>query len=167
MAVKKAENKVENPMELLWSWETSIGLIENMEQKTVEAIQAQKEWIHSANKQLSQLEENSKKMTSEWKTYVQNELSKTPQEFTGKNFLEWASKLEEIGHKSQDLAFSPAKSTLDIMSQSHANFESLLSTTINQIQKSRSDMMKPFEGIVEQMKQTQATFYKAFEFPIK
>lgn len=167
MAVKKMENKFSSPFEMTWNWETGFGVVENMEQKSLEAIQAQKEWINSAYEQLSQLEDSSKKMTTEWRSFVQNELGKAPKEMAGLNATDWITKFEEIGHKSQNIAFSPAKSTLDLLSQYQANFESIYETTLTQIQKNRSEMMKPFEGIVEQMKQTQATFYKAFEMPIK
>lgn len=163
MAVKKMENKSNSPFETIWNWETSFEVVENLEQKSLEAIQAQKEWIHSANEQLSELEESSKKMTTEWKAFVQNEIAKTPKELAGQNISDWISKFEDIGHKSQNIAFSPAKSTLDILTKYQENFESIYTSTLTQLQKNRSEMIKPFEGIIDQMKQTQASFFKVFE----
>lgn len=167
MAVKKEEKKFTNPFDIVWEWNNNLSSLENFENKSLQAIEVQKEWINSTSDQISNLEDNTKKLTSEWKTFVQNGLAKSSNELAGKNVSQWVDKLEEIGHKSQAIAFSPAKASLEIFSKSHANFESIYVNSLNELQKNRLEFFKPFEGFVEQFKQTQQSFLKSFQLPTK
>ncbi|MGM9928540.1 MAG: hypothetical protein ACI35P_11385 [Bacillus sp. (in: firmicutes)] len=165
MAVKKAENKEVNLLETYWNVEQNLELIEKLEKKTLEAIEKQKEWIATTSEQLSQFETNSKQLTSQWKTYVQEELKKNPNVINSESINVWVDKIEEIGKQSQSFALSPAKSTLEILAKTQANFITSYTESLNQLQQNRTEFFKPFEGLFDQAKETQLSFLKAFEIP--
>ncbi len=167
MAVKKGDIKSANVMDAFFKgWSNNFDLFEEMEQKALQAIESQKEWIQATQDQFFQMEENSKKLTTEWKTNVQEILAKNQKELGGQNLSEWTDKLEEIGHKSQTLAFSPGKASLEILSNSHAQFEATFINSLNQQQKNRVELTKSLDSIVEQLKQTQLGAQKSFEIPV-
>lgn len=168
MATKK-EDKFVNVLDVFWdgwfnSFKTFQSFQNGVEQKSIQAIEAQKEWIQSAREQLAQLEEDSKKLTSELKINFQDVLTKAQSEFGGENFSEWTEKFEEIGHKAETIAFSPSKISFELLSKSHAQLESTIKKAIDQQQKNREEVINAIGGYVEQLKQTQNGVLKSFDF---
>lgn len=167
MAVKKDE-KALNVIDVFWdswfnSFKTFNSLQNGAEEKSLQAFESQKEWIQATRDQLTQLEEESKKLTSEWKSNLQEVLSKAQIDFGTQNLTEWTDKFEEIGHKAEALAFSPSKATIDLLSKSHAQLESALKKAIDQQQKNRAEVLNAIGGYVDQLKQTQNGVLKTFE----
>ena len=126
MAVKKEDEKIVNVIDVFWdgwfnSFKTFHSLQNGVEQKSLQALENQKEWIESLSNQFSQLETDSKKLTSEWKASLQDLLNKAQSEFGSQNLTEWTDKFEELGHKAEVLAFSPSKASFEMISKSAAN----------------------------------------------
>ena len=167
MAVKKDE-KALNVIDVFWdswfnSFKTFNSLQDGAEQKSLQAFEGQKEWIQATRDQLTQLEEESKKLTSEWKSNLQEVLNKSQFDFGAQNLTEWTDKFEEIGHKTESLAFSPSKATIDLLSKSHAQLELALKKAVEQQQKNRAEVLNAIGGYVDQLKQTQNGVLKTFE----
>lgn len=157
------EAKATNVFNIFNVWSSNVDVLERIEDQSIQAIGKQKEWIDSTSDQLTELEVYSKKLTTEWKNNVQEGLAKNPNVYGEANFTEWVNKLEEISHISQNLAFSPAKASLEIFAKSHDNFETFYVNALEQQQKNRADFFKPFENANEQFKQTQEKLFKPFE----
>lgn len=167
MALKKDE-KALNVIDVFWdswfnSFKTFNSLQDGAEQKSLQAFESQKEWIQATRDQLTQLEEESKKLTSEWKSNLQEVLNKSQFDFGAQNLTEWTDKFEEIGLKAESLAFSPSKATIDLLSKSHAQLELALKKAVEQQQKNRAEVLNAIGGYVDQLKQTQNGVLKTFE----
>jgi histidinol dehydrogenase len=145
-------------------WFDSIKTIQSLqngvEQKSLKAFEDfQKELIKSTRDQLGQLEEESKKLSVEWKEIFQEVLKKT-----GANDLtEWTNKFEEVGQKAEKLAFGPSKKSLELFSKSQAQLENALKEAIDQQQKNRSEVLNNLSGFVGELKQTQNDLLKNIE----
>ena len=163
MSTVTKETNATNVFNIFNVWGNNVKVLERIEEQSLQVIDKQKEWINSTSQQLNEFENYSKKVTTEWKNNVEEGLAKNPKIYGEGNFTEWVNKLEEIGHISQKLAFSPAKSSLEILAKSHANFESLYLNALDQQQKSRDQFFKPFESANEQLKQSQEKLFKPFE----
>jgi hypothetical protein len=168
MAVKKEDEKIVNVIDVFWdgwfnSFKTFHSLQNGVEQKPLQALENQKEWIESLRNQFSQIEADSKKLTSEWKASLQDLLNKAQSEFGGQNLTEWTDKFEELGQKAEDLAFSPSKASLEFLSKSHAQLESALKKALDQQQKNRAEVVNAIGGYFEQIKQAQNGVLKSFE----
>ncbi|MBM4762769.1 hypothetical protein [Bacillus sp. B15-48] len=165
MAVKRDEKQNTNVMDIFFNgWSNQFEYIEEIEQKSLEAIKNQNEWIQGTRNQLCQMEENSKKLTSEWKENAQKLLTDNKLAFNGVNLTELVEKMEEIGHRSQTIAFLPGKASLDLLSTTGEQIEKNYTKAIGQQQKTRDEISKAYEGVFEQMKQTQLGIFKLFEF---
>lgn len=165
--VKKDEMNV-NVIDVFWdgwfnSFKTFNSLQNGFEEKSLQAFESQKDWIQATREQLNKLEEESKKLTTEWKFNLQEMLKNTQTEFAAPNLTEWTDKLENIGHTAETLAFSPSKATVELLSKSQAQLESALKKAIEQQQKARADVLNAIGGYVEQLKQTQNGMIKSFE----
>lgn len=167
MATATKAKKETNAFNFFNVWDSNAKVLERIEEQSLQVLDKQKEWIDTANNQVTELEAYSKKVTTNWKNNVLEEATKNPKVFGEANFTEWVNKLEEISHISQNIAFSPAKASLDIFAKSHANFESFFVNALDQQQKNRSAFFKPFENASEQVKQAQENFLKSFDLPAK
>jgi hypothetical protein len=142
------------------SLKTIQSLQNGVEQKSIQAFEDfQKELIQSTRDQLVQLEEESKKLSAEWKEIFQEVLKKAGT----KNVTEWAGKFEEVGLQAEKLAFGPSKKTLELLSKSQAQLETSLKEAIDQQQKNRSEALNKISGFVGELKQTQNDFLKNIE----
>lgn len=168
MASVKKEEMDLNVIDVFWdgwfnSFKTFNSLQNGFEEKSLQAFETQKEWIQATREQLTKLEEESKKLTTEWKLNLQEVLKNAQIEFAAPNFKEWTEKLEEVGHKAETLAFSPSKATVELLSNSQTQLESALKKAIEQQQKTRAEVINAIGGYVEQLKQTQNGMIKSFE----
>ncbi|WP_332631863.1 hypothetical protein [Halalkalibacter flavus] len=145
-------------------WWSQFNFIEEFEARTLQAFDSQKEWIEGTKEQLNQFEENSKKMTTEWKTSTQSLLENYNSAFGVQNYQEWLNKLEDISHKSQSIATLPSKASLELLSKSNEQLQDAFANAIAQNQKMREKSTNAFEGVFEQWKQTQPQMFKFFDF---
>lgn len=168
MAPVKKDEKFVNVIDVFWdgwfnSFRTFNSLQNGFEEKSLQAFETQKELIQSTREQLNKLEEESKKLTTEWKNNLQEVLKKAQFDFAATNLTEWTDKLEEVGHKAETLAFSPSKASVELLSKTQAQLELALKKAIEQQQKTRTDVLDAIGGYVEQLKQTQNGVIKSFE----
>ena len=168
MALKKEDEKFVNVVDVFWdgwfnSFKTFNSLQNGVEQNSLQALENKKEWIESLRNQFSQLEADSKKLTSEWKASLQDLLNKSQSEFGGQNLTEWTDKFEELGHKAVALGFSPSKASYELLSKSHAQLESVLKKALDQQQKNRAEFLNAIGDYSEQIKQAQNGVLKSFE----
>jgi phage-related protein len=169
MAPVKKDEKYLNVIDVFWdgwfnSFKTFHSLQDGVEQKSLQAFESQKEWIQSTREQLNQLEEESKKLTSEWKANFQEVLKKAQTDFGAPNLTDWTERVVEAGNKAETLAYSPSKATIDMLSKSHEQLEIALRKAIDQQQKNRAEVLNAIGGYVDQLKQTQNGVLKTFEF---
>jgi 23S rRNA pseudoU1915 N3-methylase RlmH len=156
MTAIKEDSKSINVMDVIFNgWVSQLKAFEEMEQKSIQVIKSQKEWIEGTRDQFIQIEEDSKKLTSDWKANVVELLEKNQKEFGTQNVAELLNKLEDIGHKSQAIAFIPGKASFDILLNSRDQFEKSFLDALEQQKKSREDLTKAYEEVIEQLKQSQ------------
>lgn len=168
MAPVKKDEKLLNVIDVFWdgwfnSFKTFQSLQNGMSQKSLEFFESQKELIKSTLEQLSQLESETKKLTTDWKDNLQEVLKESQLDFGANNLTEWTDKFEEVGHKAESLAFSPSKTTVEMISKSHAQLESALKKAIDQQQKNRAEVLDTIEDYVDQLKQTQNGVLQSIE----
>jgi hypothetical protein len=168
MAAKKEQPKYVDVLDVFWdgwfnSFKTFQSIQNGVEQNAIQAFESQKEWINSSKNQLSKIEDETKKLATEWKSKVQEVVNNAPTDFVGANLSDWADKFEEVGLKSQSVAFSPGKSSLELLSKSHAHLESTFKNALDQQQKNRAEVISAMEGFVDQLKQTQNGVLKSFD----
>ena len=130
--------------------------IEEIEQRSVQAIKSQREFIKTAEEQLAQMEANTNQWTTEWKTKVEG--------FSGNTLSEWLNKYEDIALKSQAIAFLPGRKSLNILAKSNEQFERQLAEVFDKQKNSREDYIKAVEGVMEYMKQAQMGMLKSFGY---
>ncbi|RLL46593.1 hypothetical protein D8M04_05135 [Oceanobacillus piezotolerans] len=164
MAERKGSNKSANEqmVDSIWGFWLNPGeIFENVEFQALRNIENQKKWINGTRDQYTQLEDNTKKLATDWKTSAASFLANNNAYAEG-DYQEWLNKLEEVGHKSYTIAFLPGKTTLDILSKSTDQLEEATVKAIVQNKKTREEATKVFEGFVEQWKQTQKGMLEFF-----
>lgn len=168
MAAIKKEEKFINVIDVFWdgwfnSFKTFQTFQNGVEQKSLEVFESQKEWMQTIQDQLTKIEDESKKLADEWKTNLQDIVKNTQINFGTQNITEWIDRLEELGIKAESLAFSPSKTTFDLLSKSHSQLESALRKAIDQQQKNRAEVVNAIGDYVDELKQTQNGVFKSFE----
>lgn len=151
MVTKKENNK---------SWWNQVNFVEELEQFALQSIKNQKEWINATKEQLVQLEDHSKKMTTDWKNNVQTVFEKANIELDGQQ--NWFNKIEEIGHKSQMMAILPSRTSLEILDRSNEHYEEMFMNTMAEAKKVREEGLKVFDAAAEQMKEMQNGMFNLF-----
>ncbi|WP_087974298.1 hypothetical protein [Oceanobacillus rekensis] len=167
MVEKKAntKSKSENVVDNLWgAWMNQGEFFETIEYQSLKNIESQKEWLKGTNEQFCQLEDNSKKLATEWKTGAESFLGSNKSILAGGDYQEWLNKLEEVGHKSYSIAFLPGKTSLEILSKSTDQLEDTVVKAIDQNRKTREEATKAFDGVMEQLKQTQKGMLQFFQY---
>ncbi|PYZ92631.1 hypothetical protein CR194_13250 [Salipaludibacillus keqinensis] len=165
MVVKKEMNKTENENVIdffgVGMWK---DVMEEMEQQSMQALKTQKEWIDGTREQISQFEENSKKLTTAWKTNAQTVVGNVNPELEGDpKYHEVLNKLEEIGHKSQTIATLPGKATLDIMARSNGHIAATVGNTFVQNKKIAEKTTDTLINAFDQMRQTQMQMFNMIQ----
>ncbi|MGJ7921190.1 hypothetical protein [Neobacillus sp. LXY-4] len=168
MAAKKEDQKLINVMDVFWdgwfnSYRTFHTIQNGVEEKSLQAFESQKEWLKATGDQLAKMEEDSKRLTSEWVASLQDALNKAQLDFGVQNVYDWTDHMEELGHKAQTLAFSPSKGSLEVAAKTLTQLEETFKNVIDQQQKNREDVLKAVEGFVDQIKQSQASAAKSIE----
>ncbi len=164
MTVKKEETNQNNILDVLFaSWMNQLQVLEELENKSLQLLESQKEWFEASREQLNQIEKNTKELTADWKAHVQELLSKTAKT---KGSLEWTDKLEEISNKAQTLVFTPGKATIEILTKTHEQLEKSYRTALKQQQKSRIEISNALKGVMDQIQQAQMSILKSFELPV-
>lgn len=168
MVVKKEDLKAANVVDVFYKgWLNQLKVLEEIEQRSLQVIKSQKEWIQGTREQYAQLEENSKKLTTDWKVNLEEFLAKSQKDVNGQNFSELLNKIEDIGHKSQTIAFLPGRASFEILLNSRDQFEKSYVESLEQQKRAREELTKVYEEVLEQYKQSQLSFFKPFELQAK
>jgi hypothetical protein len=165
---KVVEEKVNNVIDLFWDglfkgFKTFQSFQNEIEEKSLEAFERQFELFDNTFEQLVKFEQESKKLTAEWKTNLQEVLNNTLPGYGVQNVTEWTDKFEEFEQKVESLAFNPSKKTFSALSESQAQLESALKEVIEQRQQNRAEVLDVIGQYVDQLKQTQNDFLKTLK----
>ncbi|PIC63038.1 hypothetical protein CSV79_13855 [Sporosarcina sp. P13] len=144
---------VVNGSELIWdSWLSSFqnlqGLQNEIEEKSLQVFEQQKELLNSTRNALNDLEEKSKKLSNEFKGNFAATEQSAP-------IMNWVNMIEEATKNAQTSIWNPVHTMTDLFSKSQEQFEQITKEAVKQQQKGRTEALEKIEEIVEQMKQRQ------------
>jgi hypothetical protein len=165
--VKVVEEKV-NVIDVFWdgffnSFETFQSFQNGVEEKSLEAFESQLGLVETTLEQFIKFEEQSKKLTAEWKANLQEVLNNALTGYGVQNLTEWTDKFEEVEQKVEAFAFSPSKKTFEVLSESQAQLESTLKEVIGQRIKNRAEILDAIDEYVDQLRKTQNNVLKALK----
>ena len=154
--VETAESKT--GVDLIWndwlnSFQTLDVLQNEVEEKSLQAFEKQKELLDATRKALGKIEEESDKMTAEWKRNLQTTAVATQKSQIDPMSSNWLNLFEDVNEKVQTLTWNPSRAMLDLYSQSQDQLESNYKKALEQQQIGRQEALKSIETITEQMKQ--------------
>jgi hypothetical protein len=126
---KVVEEKVTNVIDVFWngflnSFKVFQSFQNGVEEQSLEAFESQLELVETTLEQLIKFEEESKKLTAEWKANLQEVLNNALTGYGVHNLTEWTDKFKEVEQKVEALAFSPSKKAFEALSESQAQLES-------------------------------------------
>jgi hypothetical protein len=162
------EEKVNNVIDLFWDgffkgFKTFQSFQNEIEEKSLEAFEKQFELFDTTLEQLIKFEQESKKLTAEWKANLQEVLNNTLNGYGAQNLTEWTDKFEEFEQKVESLTFNPSKKTFAALSESQAQLESALKEVVEQRQQNRAEVLDVIGQYVGQLKQTQNDLLKTLK----
>lgn len=142
-----------NGAELIWdSWLNSFkslqGFQNEIEEKSLQVFEQQKDLLNSTREALNNLEQKSKQLTDEFKGHFAATEQPEP-------IANWVNAVEEATEKAQTSIWKPGYAMMDLFSKSQKQFEEASKEAVKQQQKSRAEALEKIEEIAEQMKQQQ------------
>jgi seryl-tRNA synthetase len=148
-----------NAVDSIWdgwlnSFRTLQGLQNEMAEKSLQAVENQKEFMNTTRGALKKMEEEESKIKEEWKTSLQSTMNTVDNNQGNPLVSTWMNQIEEINNSVQALSWTPSKIMLDLFTQSQNQFESNIKEALDQQQKGRSEVLKTVEQLTEKMKQT-------------
>lgn len=146
-------------VDLLWDgWLNSFKTLQtyqnDLEAKSIQAFEKQKELINTTRETLVGMENETNKLTGEWKENLQKTVKTVNKEQAGPIVSNWMNQVEEFNDKVQALSWTPSKVMLDLFSQSQDQLESNVKLALEQQQTGRSEALKAIGELTEQMKET-------------
>ncbi len=149
-----------NAVDSIWdgwlnSFKTLQGFQAEIDEKSLQAIDNQKEMLNSTRGILSKIEEEANKKTAELKASFHNTMKTIEKDQVGSTVSNWMNQVEDINNSIQALSWAPSKVMLDYFSQSQDQLEASVKEALSQQQQARSEVLKTIENLTEQMKQTQ------------
>jgi DNA integrity scanning protein DisA with diadenylate cyclase activity len=165
---KSVDEKVSNVIDVFWdgffnSFKTFQSFQNGVEEKSLEAFEKQLELFESTFKQLINFEQESKKLTAEWKVNLQEAVTNTLTGYGVQNLTEWTDKFEEFEQKVESLTFNPSEKAFKVLSESQTQLESALKEAIEQRQQDRAEVLDVIDEYVDQLKQTQINVLKTLK----
>jgi phage-related protein len=154
------EEKVTNVIDVFWDvffngFKTFQSFQNGLEEKSLEAFEKQLEFFESTFDQLIQFEQESKKLTADWKANLQEVVNNSLSGYGVQNVAEWTGKFEEFEQQVESLAFNPSKKTLEALSETQTQLELALKETIEERKQNRAEVLDAIGEYVDQLKQTQ------------
>lgn len=165
MTKKSVEQKELQPktvlseVDSLWDgWLNSFKTLQtyqsDLEEKSIQAFEKQKELIDKTRETLVGMENETTKLTGQWKENLKKTVKMEDTEKAAPIVSNWVNQVEEFNDKVQTLSWTPSKVMLDIFSQSQNQLETNVKMALNQQQTNRNDAIKVISEMTEQMKQT-------------
>lgn len=159
--ISMATEQVSKSVDLLWdSWLNSFKSIQQLqddvEKKTLEAFNYQKEFLESTVTALNSFEVESKKATKELQEKVQQS-----SEIQSEQFSKWLGSVQEITEKAQSFAWKPSTTFFDVIAQTQNQLESTVKSALEQQKQERTQTFDKIEELSEQLKETQKSLLVA------
>lgn len=154
-----AKEQVAKSVDILWDgWVNSLKsfqqLQDEVEKKTLQAFNYQKEIIDTTSSALHSIEEESKKATKEWQERVQNTLNEINNNGQLEQVSKWFESVQEITERAQDLAWKPSNTAFDVFTNTQSQWENTVKSALEQQKQEREETLKKLEELAEQLRDT-------------
>ena len=152
-------NQTLTEVDSLWDgWFNSFKTLQtfqsDLEKKSIQAFENQKDLINKTRETLVGMENETNKLTGEWKENLKKTVPVADTEKANPIVSNWMDQVEEFNDKVQTLSWTPSKVMLDLFSQSQVQLESNMKLALDQQQNNRHDALKAISDLTEQMKAT-------------
>jgi seryl-tRNA synthetase len=121
---------------------TSQKEVENL---LLQAFTTQKESLEKITGDLGLIQEQQKKLITEVRDYVKQNVETVYGEETSQSFEKWNAQLDEINNRVQQLSSTPYKESLNILNQSQEQFQQSIKDSIEQQKKIREEALNQFK----------------------
>ncbi len=151
-----ANEFVSKSIDVLWDgWLNSFKTIqkvqEEVEKKTVEALDAQQQLVDRTVSALQSIEEQSKKVSAEWQENVKKSAAQSPNQA---QFDKWFDSIKQIADQTQELAWKPNHILLDLAANSQTQIHSTITSALEQQQQKRDEAISKIEELTQQLKES-------------
>jgi galactokinase len=145
---------------LLNIWTNSLDKVtdsqKEIENLLLQAFTTQKESLEKIAEGMDFIQEQQKKLIADVRDYVMQNVETVYGEQASQTFEKWYAQLDEINNRVQQLTSTPYKESLNLLNQSHEQFQQSIKNSIEQQRKIR-------EEAVNQFKTAQKGFMDLFE----
>jgi hypothetical protein len=121
---------------------TSQKEVENL---LLQAFTTQKESLEKITGDLGLIQEQQKKLITEVRDYVKQNVETVYGEETSQSFGKWNAQLDEINNRVQQLSSTPYKESLNLLNQSQEQFQQSIKDSIEQQKKIREEALNQFK----------------------
>jgi len=121
---------------------TSQKEVENL---LLQAFTTQKESLEKITGDLGLIQEQQKKLITEVRDYVKQNVETVYGEETTQSFEKWNAQLDEINNRVQQLSSTPYKESLNLLNQSQEQFQQSIKDSIEQQKKIREEALNQFK----------------------
>ena len=154
-----ANEQVAKSVDLLWDgWFNSFKSVqqfqEDLEKKTLQAFNYQKELLDSTVTAFNSIEEETKKAAKEWQEKVQQSITDVNTNGQFDQITKWIDGVQEILDKAQVLSWKPSNTILDLLAQTQTQVENTVKAALDQQKQERSETLNKIEELTEQLKDT-------------
>jgi ABC-type uncharacterized transport system permease subunit len=122
---------------------TSQKEVENL---LLQAFTTQKESLEKITGDLGLIQEQQKKLITEVRDYVKQNVETVYGEETTQSFEKWNAQLDEINNRVQQLSSTPYKESLNLLNQSQEQFQQSIKNSIEQQKKIREEALNQFKS---------------------
>jgi seryl-tRNA synthetase len=122
---------------------TSQKEVENL---LLQAFTTQKESLEKITGDLGLIQEQQKKLITEVRDYVKQNVETVYGEETSQSFEKWNAQLDEINNRVQQLSSTPYKESLNLLNQSQEQFQQSIKNSIEQQKKIREEALNQFKS---------------------
>lgn len=153
MTGKQTEVKEsKNVVDLVWkgwlnNFHTYDALQQDMEEKSLQLLDKQKDALEATRQALDKIEKQSGKMTTELKSNYQ-----TPPELTNPVLSSWFNLVEDASDKIQTFTWNPSRSMLDYYSKTQEKMTENYEESLRTQREGRKEAIQSLESFAEQMK---------------
>lgn len=154
-----AKDQVAKGVDFLWdgflnSFRTFQLFQDDVEKKTLQTFNYQKEVLDSTVSAFSSIEEESKKASKEWQEKVQSSFSEISNIEQFEQVTKWFESVREITEKAQSLAWKPSNAILELFTESQNQWEATVKKALELQKQERVETLNKIEELTEQLKET-------------
>ncbi|MBT2730131.1 hypothetical protein J7E63_25055 [Bacillus sp. ISL-75] len=131
-------------------WTNSLDKVsasqKEVENLLLQAFTTQKESLEKITGELGLIQEQQKKLITEVRDYVKQNVETVYGEQTSQSFEKWNAQLDEINNRVQQLTSTPNKESLNLLNQSQEQFQQSIKNSIEQQKKIREEALNQFKS---------------------